>query len=303
MKKLTVFLLVIFCIGSVYAYDLDEYEQEYHSKKYGNRQILDYNKNRQYSQVQSKDYGKQYTKKTTYQKPPSKEKEITKVPNILGAGVLIYDTPYVGEGTKVTGVPIVYWEEEHFFARGMKAGAILGKMDEYEYNIFMSPRLLGYDSSDSNALRGMQDREWSLDLGLGMVYRPESIKGSEVNLSFSHDILNEHKGYDFKLTASKLFDLKPLFIKPAIGVEWQSEELVDYYYGVRPSEARVGRPAYQGDSAVNFLTSCDFYLALSEDWLVVTSVGVWFLDSDIKKSPIVDEKQTIVGIVGITRMF
>jgi outer membrane protein len=303
MKKLAILMLVLFCIGSVYAYDLDKYEHKYNYEKYGSKEVYNYNRSRQYTQVKERDYSQQYTQGETYQKPSSRKKEVTNVPNILGAGVLIYDTPYAGEDTRVTGVPVVWWQGEHFFARGLKAGAIIGKTDEYEYNVFARPRLLGYDSSDSDALSGMEDRDWSLDMGVGMVYRPQSIKGAELDFGFSHDILNEHEGYDFKVTASKLFDLTPLFIKPSVGVEWQSEELVDYYYGVRPSEARVNRPQYTGNSAFNYLASCDFYLALSEEWLIVSSVGVWFLDKEIRKSPIVDENQTITGIVGITRMF
>ena len=303
MKKLAILMLVLFCVGSVYAYDLDEYERDYNSKKYGRSPILDYSKDKQYTRTDSRDYSQQYTKQTTYKKSSPKRKKSEGIPNILGAGVLIYDTPYAGEDTRVAGIPVVWWQEEYFFARGLKAGAIIGKTDEYEYNVFMSPRLLGYDSGDSDALSGMEDRDWSVDMGIGMLYKPKSIEGAELDFSFAHDVLNEHEGYDFKLKASKLFDFTPFFIKPSIGIEWQSKELVDYYYGVRPSEARVGRPAYSGNSAVNLLTSCDFYLALSEEWLIVSTIGFYFLDSDIRKSPIVDEDYTISGIIGITRMF
>ena len=304
MKKLAILMLVLFCIGSVYAYDLDKYERDYNAKKYSSSPILEYNKNRQYTQVNTGDYRGEYSESAASKKSSyKKDKEVTKVPNILGAGVLIYDTPYEGEDTRVTGVPIVWWQGEYFFARGLKAGAIIGKTDEYEYNVFMRPRLLGYDSSDSDRLSGMEDRDWSLDMGVGMIYRPQSIKGAELDFGFSHDVLNEHEGYDFKLTASKLFDFTPFFIKPSVGIEWQSEELINYYYGVRPSEATVNRAEYTGNSALNYMAACDFYLALSEEWLVTTSVTAWFLDRDIRKSPIVNENQTIVGIVGITRMF
>ncbi len=44
-------------------------------------------------------------------------------------------------------------------------------------------------------------------------------------------------------------------ILPSVGVVWQSSNMVDYYVGVTPEEARPGRPVFIGHSAVNFRTS------------------------------------------------
>lgn len=79
-------------------------------------------------------------------------------------------------------------------------------------------------------------------------------------------------------------------IEPAIGIQLQSSELVDYYHGVRDSEVRDGRPAYEGDRAVNSLVSLTVGYSINTQLLAVAGVGKLVLDSNITDSPIVDEE-------------
>ena len=102
---------------------------------------------------------------------------------------------------------------------------------------------------------------------------------------------------------AKMFDFEPFFFKPAIGIEWQSDDMVDYYYGVKPSEATSYRAAYSGDDALNIPVTLDFYMGLSEEWLLVTSFKFNFLDDEITDSSIVEEDFTFTSIIAITRMF
>jgi len=233
--------------------------------------------------------------------------EEEKLPNLAGLGVVISQSPYKGDDSSVAPVPILYWEGERFFVKGTRAGIILNRIfagdEKMGFDLFLEPRFMGYESDDSNDLNGMEDRDWSLDLGIGYIWKMSFVEGLTFDASFAGDITSEHEGSELNLGISKLFDFKPFFFKPYIGIEWQSEDLVDHYYGVRTTEATATRVAYTADDTVNFQAKFDFYMGLSEEWLIVSRLGIDVFGDEIKDSPIVDEDYTVTGLIGLTYMF
>jgi len=230
-----------------------------------------------------------------YSNSKASEDEIT---NMAGIAVYVYKSPYRGESIRVGGAPVIYWKKDRFFVRGSYAGVIVAHNDELELNVHLAPRLMGYDASETGYLNGMEDREWSLDIGTELAWQIPKLDGASLSLSFVNDILGESDGREVTLSFSKMFDFKP-----GISIEWQSEETIDHYYGVRGSEATAARPSYSPDDAMNYSVNLDFYMGLSKDWLLVSSLKFNFLDDEISDSPIVDEDYTIMGLLGITRMF
>ena len=80
-------------------------------------------------------------------------------------------------------------------------------------------------------------------------------------------------------------------MEPAIGLEWLSEDRVDYDYGVRPGEARSGRLAYSaGKSALNPFAEISLVYQLDRNWMIVGGVEYVQLDERIVDSPIMDER-------------
>ncbi len=225
------------------------------------------------------------------------------IPHLAGLGVLVYDGPYKGRDTQVAPAPIICWENDRFFVRELKGGVILYETEEVEFDAFLKPRLSGYDNEDSNDLDGMDDRDYSLDGGLQFTWDIPVMGNLELGTSVAGDLLSEYKGMEIESTLSKLFDFTPVFVRLGIGVSWQSESLVDYYYGVKSTEVTATRSEYSPNSAVNGNIALDVYLALSEEWLVVSRVKCDFLNNEIKDSPIVDEDYTITTLLGVTRMF
>ncbi len=231
--------------------------------------------------------------------------EETAIPNMLGLGAFISDDAYKGKDTRVWPMPIIWWQYGNLYARGSRAGVILGnpKSKALECSLFLEPRFMGYDDDDSNDLNGMDDREYSLDAGIGVECKIPNAYGITLDTSFAGDILGENEGQEVKVALTKLFDFKPFFFKPRIGVAWQSQDLVDYYYGVRSQEATASRPAYSPNDAFNPVVGLDFYMWLSEKWLLISRVAVNFLDNEISDSPIVQDDTTQTYLIGIARMF
>ena len=78
---------------------------------------------------------------------------------------------------------------------------------------------------------------------------------------------------------------------------------MDYYYGVRASEATATRPQYEPDSTVNFFGHLDYYQGLPKDWVLVTRIGFEVLGDEINNSPLVDKSVTMSGIIGLAKRF
>jgi outer membrane protein len=110
-------------------------------------------------------------------------------------------------------------------------------------------RFDGYEQDDSPVFSGMSDRKGgvfygvsgSVDLGSGFEVEVDYVKAATRDVGFD-------RGAVASLQLSRSFSSGPWTFVPRIGLEYQSRRYVDYYYGVRPSEAAAGRPAYVGNS-------------------------------------------------------
>ncbi len=97
----------------------------------------------------------------------------------------------------------------------------------------------GYSGSDSPFLNGMQSRDWSVDGGVNIeAATPVGLLG----LSIVTDLLGRYRGQEVEFRYLIMFPLLGFNWIPSGGVRWKSDNLVDYYYGVRPDEARPDRP-------------------------------------------------------------
>jgi outer membrane protein len=159
---------------------------------------------------------------------------------------------------------------------------------------------MGYDADDSDALEGMANRDWTLEVGLATVV--EGGWGS-LALSATTDVLGEHDGQEVRLTYSIPLGSVRFQVQPAAGIAWYSENLADHYFGVRPGEARAGRPAYAVESATNVFVEVRVLMPLSRRWALVLSGGVEWLDDAITASPIVEDNTRFGMFAGASYMF
>jgi MipA family protein len=226
-----------------------------------------------------------------------------KMPNMIGLGAMVRQEPYKGMDEDIVLMPIITWEKDRFFIKGVKAGYSLFKSDNIKINSIIKPRFMGYDSSDSSYLNGMKDRDFSLDGGGEIIYKFNDFYDISLGASFVADMLSKHEGYEGSVSLSKMFNMRPLFIQPSLSVSWLSENITDYYYGVRQEEVVAGRPAYSPDSSVKGAFSLGAYYALSKQWMIVARGGVELFDNEVKNSPLIEDNYSLSGSIGIAMMF
>lgn len=207
------------------------------------------------------------------------------------------DAPYRGLDEDLLVVPLVRFEGERAYLRGLRGGVRLVDRDGFEFGSFLQVRGDGYDAGDSAFLAGMDDREFSLDAGLAASWRREGI--GQFELSAATDVLDRSGGHEAELSWTVLFRAGGWTFLPQLSAKWQSADLVDYYYGVRASEALPGRPAFRGESALVPELSLLANRRVGRQWSLFARVGHTWLPDEITASPIVDGDSRTTVMLGI----
>lgn len=66
----------------------------------------------------------------------------------LGLGLAVSDSPYAGEGNKTTALPLLHYEGERFYFRGLTAGAHLIHNKSFSLDAIASLRMDGIKAKD-----------------------------------------------------------------------------------------------------------------------------------------------------------
>ena len=218
----------------------------------------------------------------------------------LGLGAVFSSNPYRGADSEFIPLPLLTYEGERFFVRGTNAGYHLLKKPGLTLSLLGNYRMAGYDSSDSAFLQGMADRDGTLEAGLQASLSTPLGRFRATVLS---DILDEHNGHEAKLTFSKRLPVQNHFVSPFVSVIWQSGQLVDYYYGVRATEATIARPAYEVDSSILMQLGLMTNYMLNEQWSLSGRIAVTRLADEISDSPIIKDELVTGAFVGIGYRF
>ncbi|HPY77661.1 MAG TPA: MipA/OmpV family protein, partial [Anaerohalosphaeraceae bacterium] len=218
----------------------------------------------------------------------------------LGAAALWLQKPYKGVDTDCYGLPFLFYQDQKLTIFGpMASYSFFGKENHWALQGLTRIRTEGYDNDDSRYLDGMSDRDLTLELGLRYL---TDLDFAVLSMDFSHDVLDKHRGYEFRLTLRKMFQnimgIESLNLTPSAGINWRSKQLNDYYYGVRPSEVIAGRPEYHAGSSLGWLSGLQLDYKLSEKWSLFSMVNVEWLSSEIADSPIVEGDYSVSLLFG-----
>ncbi len=218
--------------------------------------------------------------------------------SVAGLGVLYSASPYKDYDDTVLPVPIIQASYKGFFIDQAVAGYNVINDEKLKIGVVMGPHFGGYDSGESDALSGMEDRDWGFDGGARLKWENEIVDVTAMGLA---DISGTYEGQELSLVLSKkLFEG---FFTPRVGTKWLSEDNVDYYYGVKNSEARVGRSAYAPDSTMTYTAGATFAYPLGDKWAAIADVQYEFFGDEIQDSPIVDEDGIFRVVIGSVYRF
>ena len=232
------------------------------------------------------------------------EQQTEKTTLLIGAGMIIQDKPLKGVGSKVFPIPFYMYQGKAFSMRGISATYDVLDKETWTVRALARFRMDGYDADDSSDLDGMSDRRKSVDVGAEL-----SVENSwgNISLNYTTDALGQHDGQEARFTYSKpvraAFGIKKLALRPMMGFSWRSNNLNNYYYGVRSSEATAVRPGYKSGDSVNPFVGVGLDYLLGERWSIFSLFRHEWLTSEITDSPIIDQHSKISVILGLVYRF
>jgi outer membrane protein len=216
----------------------------------------------------------------------------------LGVGAGIEQAPYKGYGTKFTPIPLILFDDKWVHILGTTVDLKIGKWSNVSLALRGKFALGdGYKGSDAPILNGMQNRNGAFWYGPALAWRT-----GFGTLSGDY-LLGGNKGERAKIDFSKSFDYGNFSLEPHAGVEWLSSKYVNYYYGVRSSEVRAGRPEYPGKAAWNMSVGTRVDYKFTRHQRATLDLGVSHLGSGITDSPIVGKRYVPEARLGYLYQF
>lgn len=229
----------------------------------------------------------------------------------LGLGVGISQSPYAGEGTTITPLPLIHYEGERFFVRGLTAGAHLMRNDSFELNFIASLRTEGIDADDFGrkklARNGidrdlLEDRDSGLDMGLSASWRGEA---GQLELTAKSDVSGASEGFELSAKYGYEFKIGRGSLEPTIAVNHLSKDSANYYYGTLKDEVARGVVDYKPGASTIPEVGLTYVHPMGDKWRFMSSVQYKFLPGDISDSPLLEDGTNGEGSVmlGISRSF
>lgn len=208
--------------------------------------------------------------------------------------------PYRGVDNKAEVWPVVTYENRWVRFMGPQVDFKLGNTGPVSYALTASYSRNGYQSDDSAYLAGMEDRKDGFWLGGKINWKTPVVS---LTTAWKTDVSNNSKGQQVSLAAERRFRFDSLGVTPSLGVKWQDDDYVNYYYGVKRSEARANRAAYSGTSTFSPEIGIRFDYQVAPKHMIMLDTGVTFLGSSIKDSPLVDRSSVYQVRAGYMYLF
>ncbi len=228
----------------------------------------------------------------------------------LGVGVSAKDSPYAGEGVRVRPFPYVVYEGEHVYWRGDTFGVHLARTTHFTLDAVVEGRFDGFDRDDLgrrelaengvDATR-LDDRDDTADAGVAARW---AWGGHALDVGALADITDTSGGYELSADYSYRIGIGRGTIMPGVGVRWLSDDLANYYYGVRAEETFAGAE-YRPDAALVPQAGVAFVYPLAGKWRVRGLVQYEWLPDELADSPLLERGSDAVGhvVIGVARTF
>ncbi|WP_411880893.1 MipA/OmpV family protein [Polaromonas sp. YR568] len=229
----------------------------------------------------------------------------------LGLGVAARTDIYAGESAKLRAVPLVSYQGEKFFWRGISGGYHLLDRDGFTLDATLGVRFGGIKKEDYGtaelAARGinrnlLEDRDRGLDLGISGAFKGTM---GVVELALKADVSGASKGYEASARYGYPMQWGTAMVTPHVAVSHYSSKLANYYYGTLDAEVARGVVNYKPGSAVIPRIGVDLMQPFAGKWMLTGGLSYSALPGKIRNSPLVDKdaKGVTSVFVGVSRKF
>ena len=205
-----------------------------------------------------------------------------------------------GEHSSTRAFPYINLEYGAFTASPNGLGANLSTTRSDEFSALLKYRRSPIEQPENRVLRSLDERDDATEVALQWLHKMPYV---DVTSSAAFDISDTHEGYEAQVKLSKAFETKIGLMIPAASVAYQSDDLVDYYYGVSAREATPSIGAYDADGTLNSQLSVTHIFPLTDHWHTSTKLSYDHLGSEIADSTIVDRSDFWAATVSVFYTF
>jgi len=218
----------------------------------------------------------------------------------IGLGVAWATSPYKGVDDIILPFPDISYQNGNFFIDFGDIGYTVYSRETCAITLLGSWSPAPYESDDSSFLNGMEDRKFSIEAGAAITM--ETMLGN-LGITALSDVSGHHKGQTVTAQYSIPFGGDTWAVEAVIGLNWQSEKIVDYYYGVRRSEVRTDRAYYEGKSTFSPSVGLNGAVEIYDNVTLEGGVNVEFLGSGITDSPLIDDDSVLSASLSVSYSF
>jgi len=203
-----------------------------------------------------------------------------------GALVRIESSIYRGQGLRYDYLPVNLYFGKNAYWHADRVG-VKHDLDAWSrVDVFLAHRYEGTPQDDHpTVLQGMAVREPGSDLGIG--YRRRFDWGT-VYGELLHNVDGESEGSELRVGYKQERATGRLRYSPQVMLSWRDGKLNNYYYGVRPDEATVARPAYEAGAGMNLQLALYATYPLADRWKLLAGISATYWSSSVRNSPIVE---------------
>jgi outer membrane protein len=218
----------------------------------------------------------------------------------LGIGAVVMDKPYRDFDREVLPLPLISYESKWISASVPTFDLKAYSTDTFSLRLRARWAGDGYEAKDSPVFTGMDERKSSLWAGGAVTW-----KTSFANLSGEvlADTMGNSKGTRAKVQIDRRFSASKFGFTPRVAAEWVDDKYVNYYYGVRQSEAQAGRAFYEGKATTNLQLGLRMDYSPSRHHSMFVDVGATRFGSSIEESPLVEKTTGTMLAVGYAYRF
>jgi len=231
-----------------------------------------------------------------------------KYPFGVGVAGIFSPNPYKDtEPTRIT-VPVISYKGDALILNGPYASySFIHKNNaSSKVQLFLYPEVFKADKSNSHQLRLLDNRNYLFMIGLSQSFK--STYG-DINIGENIDITTKTNSYllnaEFRKKIILPISSKFLFfITPSLGVNYSSQQITNYFYGISTSEAtRSNLPEYDTGNALSPYIRANMLINFSKHWNIFVTSKLNLLPDQIYDSPMVSQRYIFTTVLSLTYNF
>ena len=220
----------------------------------------------------------------------------------IGLGPYIQTQPYENVDDILLPSPVIFYDDGLFYIRWSRAGVYFfgDKQDDYAwgFSITAQPRTYGYEKDE---ITGMDERETTWEGGLAFSAKTDKLY---IEIMALTDVLDRYDSWILKTEVGYDFEIGKLSLYPSLIVIYQSSDFLNYYYGVKDTEAaRTSFNEYTPENGILLGVQTYIKYPFTDELSALINIRADKISQEATDSPIVSEDYIYSGLVSLIYTF